>query len=101
MTDFQQAGEDRPAASQWAKAGHVTLRCRLDGPLVVELPPDEGGSRPAFRVIDHLGAEFVLPSGKRAIALCRCGKSATKPFCDGSHRSAEFLAGELAGDGQC
>ena len=101
MTDSQQAGDDRPAASQWAKAGHVTLRCRLDGPLVVEVPLDQDGASPGFRVIDHLGAEFTLPAGKRAVALCRCGKSATKPFCDGAHRAAEFRAGELAGDGQC
>jgi CDGSH-type Zn-finger protein len=26
------------------------------------------------------------------VALCRCGKSATKPFCDGTHRDAGFEA---------
>jgi len=26
------------------------------------------------------------------IALCRCGRSSTKPFCDGTHREAKFEA---------
>ena len=26
------------------------------------------------------------------IALCRCGKSSTKPFCDGTHLDAKFEA---------
>lgn len=81
------------SASRWAKPGTVTIRCRLDGPLVVELAREEAL---AVRVIDHEGGEYQLPDGKRAVALCRCGASATKPFCDGSHRGADFRAGELA-----
>lgn len=82
----------QPPGSQWAKPGCVTIRCRQDGPFVLELPPD---GEVAVRVIDHCGDEFPLPGGKRAVALCRCGHSATRPFCDGSHREAGFRAAEV------
>jgi CDGSH-type Zn-finger protein len=29
---------------------------------------------------------------RRIIALCRCGKSQTRPFCDGTHRQIRFRA---------
>jgi CDGSH-type Zn-finger protein len=93
----QAAGGEEQEPSRWAKPGCVTLRCREDGPLVVELPDAAAGQAPEFRVIDHLGAEFQLPSGKRAVALCRCGQSSQRPFCDGSHRSAGFRASDHAG----
>jgi CDGSH-type Zn-finger protein len=35
----------------------------------------------------------VIEPGRPTIALCRCGKSAIKPFCDGTHKAAGFRAG--------
>jgi CDGSH-type Zn-finger protein len=40
------------------------------------------------RLIDADGNEFVFDEGP--IALCRCGQSRTKPFCDASHKTAGF-----------
>ena len=42
--------------------------------------------------------ELVDSNGKRIpvngdeVYLCRCGLSATKPFCDGAHNAARFNA---------
>ena len=48
------------------------------------------------KVVDHQGNEFTIPPGKDTIALCRCGQSKNKPFCDGSHKTCGFVAAELA-----
>jgi CDGSH-type Zn-finger protein len=31
-----------------------------------------------------------IPQDRRTIALCRCGKSVIKPFCDGTHKIVGF-----------
>ncbi len=49
-----------------------------------------------LRVTDHVGQEFLLPTHKRAVALCRCGHTASQPFCDGSHTRSEFSGAKLA-----
>ncbi|MGB8852994.1 MAG: CDGSH iron-sulfur domain-containing protein [Pirellulales bacterium] len=74
----------------------VTIRCREHGPLVVELPVLDGQAQVGLRVTDHTGKEFPLPSHKRAVALCRCGQTGTRPFCDGSHKDCGFTASDLA-----
>tara|TARA_R110000868_G_scaffold255428_2_gene512048 strand:- start:409 stop:636 length:228 start_codon:yes stop_codon:yes gene_type:complete len=40
-----------------------------------------------FEIVDGQGNEYGL-QGRTALGLCRCGLSANKPFCDGSHRSS-------------
>ena len=42
-----------------------------------------------FTIHDPTGAEFGL-AGRTVISLCRCGQSANKPFCDGSHGRIGF-----------
>jgi CDGSH iron-sulfur domain-containing protein 3 len=48
------------------------------------------------RLVDVDGNAWEVEEG-RAIALCRCGHSRTKPFCDKSHRDAGFESCERAG----
>ena len=52
-----------------------------DGPLIVRGP---------FRLEDQDGNE--IDPGRETIALCRCGKSRTRPFCDGTHQLVRFRA---------
>lgn len=92
--DGDRQGEPRP--TRVLPPGSVTIRCRRDGPLVVELAPDVAAQGTVLRVTDHEGGEYPLPAGDRPLALCRCGTTATKPFCDGSHRRHGFEASDTA-----
>ena len=65
----------------------VTIRMRPNGPLVVEGP---------VTILDSQGNRFPIRTDKPAIALCRCGESRTRPFCDGSHKNCAFLSDETA-----
>jgi CDGSH-type Zn-finger protein len=50
-----------------------------------------------FTIVDQDGDEVGLT--RRTIALCRCGKSRTRPFCDGTHKTIGFqAAGRVEGD---
>ncbi|PYU17178.1 MAG: iron-binding protein [Acidobacteria bacterium] len=42
-----------------------------------------------FEIVDPEGNSFGL-GGRTALSLCRCGHSANKPFCDGSHNRVGF-----------
>jgi CDGSH-type Zn-finger protein len=42
-----------------------------------------------FTLLDQDGNAFDL-AGRTVVALCRCGHSQNKPFCDGSHKQCGF-----------
>lgn len=52
-----------------------------DGPLLV---------RGEFELTDQEGN--AIETDRRTIALCRCGRSKLKPFCDGTHNATRFKA---------
>ncbi|MGC8648705.1 MAG: CDGSH iron-sulfur domain-containing protein [Candidatus Micrarchaeia archaeon] len=40
------------------------------------------------------GPNIIKIDGKTKFALCRCGHSANKPYCDGTHKKINFQADE-------
>ena len=67
----------------------VTISLCPDGPMLV---------RGDLVLLDADGAE--IPRNRATIALCRCGRTASTPFCDGSHKLVRRIAGsrDAAGD---
>lgn len=58
-----------------------TITPYRDGPYLVRGP---------VRLLGHDGQEIEL--GRRTVALCRCGRSSLRPFCDGTHKLIRFRA---------
>ena len=59
----------------------VVITPYRDGPLLVRGP---------FKLQDQEGNEIDV--GRGTVALCRCGKSRIRPFCDGTHALVRFRA---------
>jgi CDGSH-type Zn-finger protein len=77
-----------PAAWLWSRlrrpapsGSGATISPYPDGPLLV---------RGNF-VIQTPGGRPIR-GGRGTVALCRCGRSSTKPFCDGTHKVSDFRA---------
>lgn len=74
------------------------IRVMKDGPYLVD------GSLPLAKqtiVVDELGESVAWQEGealpaRHSCALCRCGESSAKPYCDGSHLSVGFDGTETA-----
>jgi 3-phenylpropionate/trans-cinnamate dioxygenase ferredoxin subunit len=62
----------------------VTVEVRRNGPLIVTGPVE---------LKDADGKPYPV---EERMALCRCGASTTKPFCDGTHSKIGFQAAETA-----
>jgi CDGSH-type Zn-finger protein len=61
---------------------------RNNGPLRIE---------GECELVDMEGRAYGL-AGRAAFNLCRCGHSANKPFCDGSHKTSGFQDHQEARD---
>jgi CDGSH-type Zn-finger protein len=72
--------------SQEDVGSEVRITVRENGPYQVTGPA---------RIVDVDGNEYDV-SARKAVKLCRCGASVTKPFCDGTHSRIGFAAAERA-----
>jgi len=77
--DYGAIGERGPGVD--SPTGRLRITPLEDGPLVLS-----GG------VTLTAGSGRLAWSGEK-VALCRCGESKNKPFCDGSHKAAGFRSG--------
>ncbi|MCU1406528.1 MAG: hypothetical protein JWQ43_2831 [Glaciihabitans sp.] len=77
--DAAAAGERKPTATP--DKNTVTITPYNDGPLIV---------RGDFEILASDGT--VVPRDRKTVALCRCGVSSIKPFCDGTHKLVNFKA---------
>lgn len=59
--------------------GSASLVLCPDGPILV---------RGEFDVVTPSGER--VPRQRKTVALCRCGASAIKPYCDGTHKLIKF-----------
>jgi CDGSH-type Zn-finger protein/uncharacterized Fe-S cluster protein YjdI len=80
--DFVASGEPKSGATAalGSRGGPIRFTPTANGPLAVQgnLEICSGTGRTVARVVEAM--------------LCRCGQSNNKPFCDGSHRAAGFVA---------
>jgi CDGSH-type Zn-finger protein len=70
----------------------TSITPKVNGPLIVEGP---------VRILAPDGSVIPVPPRKdgspaQVVVLCRCGGSARKPFCDGTHKRNGFSDGQPA-----
>lgn len=76
FSDYGSVGETAPGSNK--KGGKLNIKPLPDGPLLVK-----------GNMTIRAGSGRIAWQGSDA-ALCRCGASKNKPFCDGSHKKAGF-----------
>ena len=67
----------------------INITPKKNGPYLVT------GDLSQLTLTDADGKTYDI-AGKQTIALCRCGASVKKPFCDGTHSKIGFQAAEAA-----
>lgn len=85
FTDYGAVGETGQPIAE--KGGPLAIKAAKDGPLLLN------GN------VTILGSSGRTSWTGNKVALCRCGHSKNKPFCDGSHKKAGFTSEQRQADG--
>ncbi|MEO3472969.1 CDGSH iron-sulfur domain-containing protein [Roseomonas sp. CAU 1739] len=89
----------------WCDESHNTAACSLtgdgphrdgvalpDAPAAIDLAPQPNGPVKVTGPLVMLNEAGEVTDRTMQVFLCRCGKSAKQPYCDGTHRRAGFIA---------
>ncbi|WP_407079927.1 CDGSH iron-sulfur domain-containing protein [Arthrobacter zhaoxinii] len=74
-----QADADTPAWQKREGSAPASIVACPNGPLLI---------RGDFEIVTPDG--IPVPRDRETVALCRCGGSAIKPYCDGTHKLMKF-----------
>ncbi len=66
----------------------TSMREEQDLPEIVACPNGPLLVRGNVRIVTPDGDP--VPRDRRTVALCRCGVSTLKPYCDGTHKAINF-----------
>jgi CDGSH-type Zn-finger protein len=77
-----EADQPEPAAASRREPAAATLVTCPNGPLLLRGDVD---------ILTETGEP--VPRLRRTVALCRCGASSIKPYCDGTHKLTGFTTG--------
>jgi CDGSH-type Zn-finger protein len=70
---------DNPPDDNPLNPGSASIVVCPDGPILI---------RGDFKIVTPSGEP--VPRQRKTVALCRCGASAIKPYCDGTHKMINF-----------
>jgi CDGSH-type Zn-finger protein len=70
---------DNPPDDNPLNPGSASIVVCPDGPILI---------RGDFDIVTPSGEP--VPRQRKTVALCRCGASAIKPYCDGTHKMINF-----------
>lgn len=86
---MNQTGMNETGAPSSQEPADSTIVVCPDGPLII---------RGEFEIVTPAGQP--VPRHRQTVALCRCGASAIKPYCDGTHKMIRFRTEFPAGPAQ-